>query len=591
MDFCLMRGSLKTLFFVTALGVMVPGLRAAQNDDKPLQVCTPLSTGPCGTLPRFKGSRSVKVPAGESLMDLEGTVILNLVVTAEGSPRDIEVTESTAGELRKIALETAKSWRFEPGTCEGKAVPTQILARISFSATHEPMVQLGSAQMSSADPKKIEKMAAEAAQALDRRDYPAAVATAQDVLALVPLAQRIRLVLGMALLELDRYEEAEAALQEEIKLDPASPFAYDRLGRIYWREHKYEDAITQFKKQINTTPEGFDAYADLGVLLCGRKRCSEAMSSLDKAMAMSPNQSRVLMAHGECKLDLGETEKAIREMEDAANQSGSADSWNQAAYRMAQRSVELERAQAWSDSAISILSAPMKSGSLEHVKPTQLRWVHSMAEYWDTRSWIYYRRGNSEMAQSFAEAAWSLRPSPTMGNHLGQIYENLGRTDDAQRMFALAIAAANLPTKAATRPEDQAEAMDHLTKLAGAGVHIPGLIEKAKAELDSQNSVTVPNYGKLIGNGDFLMEVSADGKVTEVREISGDHTLAFFSDVLQKTQSLFPMPKDAGIELARRGRLTCESGSTQCRFKVLRSEEAWDLAVKEARNTPVRAAE
>ncbi len=510
--------------------------------------------------------------------------MLNMVVTSEGKPRDIELTESTASKLSKIALEAARSWRFEPGTCEGKAVSTLVLARVLFAANRQRTVQLGSTLISSADPQKIEKYAAEASQALDRRDYVSSVIAAQEVLALAPLAKRIRLTLGIALLELDRYDEAETAFQEEIKLDPTSPFAYDRLGRTYWRQHKYDDAIAQFQKQISTTPRGFDGYADLGILLCHRKRCHEALPALEKAQEISPNQSGVMLAHGECQVDLGRTEEAIREMADAASQSGSADSWNQAAYRLAEKNVELDRAQAWSDSAITIASAQLKSVSLEHVKPTQFRWAYAMASYWDTRAWIYFRRGDLETARPLIDAAWYLRPSPTLGNHLGQIYEKLDRPEDAKRTFAMAIAAASIPTKAATQPEDQAEAMDHLIRLAGPGADVSGLIDKAKAELDSQNTVTVPNSMNLAGEADFLMKINANAGISEVRAISGGQAFTGFAEVVKKIQLSLPIPKDAVIEIPRRATLVCESAANPCRLKMLRAEEARDLAIREARD-------
>jgi hypothetical protein len=42
------------------------------------------------------------------------------------------------------------------------------------------------------------------------------------------------------------------------------------------------------------------------------------------------------------------------------------------------------------------------------------------------------------------------------------------------------------------------------------------------------------------------------------------------------------IPEGVGIEIPRRGQLSCRAGENQCRFKILRSEEALELATEEA---------
>ncbi len=66
-----------------------------------------------------------------------------------------------------------------------------------------------------------------------------------------------------------------------------------------------------------------------------------------------------------------------------------------------------------------------------------------IAQYWDTRGWIYFLRSDTPSALAYIEAAWPLLYFvPAVGNHLGQIYEKAGRREDAIRAYAMAVAAA-----------------------------------------------------------------------------------------------------------------------------------------------------
>jgi periplasmic protein TonB len=61
-----------------------------------------------------------------------GTVVLWLVVGVDGKPRDIRVLRTLGLGLDEKAMEAVKTWRFEPGTKDGKPVDTQIQVEVNF---------------------------------------------------------------------------------------------------------------------------------------------------------------------------------------------------------------------------------------------------------------------------------------------------------------------------------------------------------------------------------------------------------------------------------------------------------------------------
>jgi TonB family protein len=60
----------------------------------------------------------------------QGTVTLSLIVGTDGKPRDLTVSCSSAPDLNENALDAVKSWRFEPGTKQGKPVVVEISVEV-----------------------------------------------------------------------------------------------------------------------------------------------------------------------------------------------------------------------------------------------------------------------------------------------------------------------------------------------------------------------------------------------------------------------------------------------------------------------------
>ncbi|MGA3088247.1 MAG: energy transducer TonB [Terriglobales bacterium] len=62
----------------------------------------------------------------------QGTVLLWVVVGADGRPRDIQVARSVGMGLDEKAIEAVKRWKFEPSMREGRPVAVQVNIEVSF---------------------------------------------------------------------------------------------------------------------------------------------------------------------------------------------------------------------------------------------------------------------------------------------------------------------------------------------------------------------------------------------------------------------------------------------------------------------------
>jgi len=62
----------------------------------------------------------------------QGTVVLSLIVDADGRPRDIHVVRPLGMGLDEKAVEALRKWRFEPGRKGGIPVAMQVNVEVSF---------------------------------------------------------------------------------------------------------------------------------------------------------------------------------------------------------------------------------------------------------------------------------------------------------------------------------------------------------------------------------------------------------------------------------------------------------------------------
>jgi len=62
--------------------------------------------------------------------NISGSVLLTMVVTAEGKVRDIKVIKGLGEGLDQQLIEAVRTWRFEPGTKNGRPVAVELSTRI-----------------------------------------------------------------------------------------------------------------------------------------------------------------------------------------------------------------------------------------------------------------------------------------------------------------------------------------------------------------------------------------------------------------------------------------------------------------------------
>ena len=72
-------------------------------------------------------------PAEARRNKVQGVVKLEVVITAEGLPRDIRVLTSPSEELSQSALEAVSQWRYRPTLLNGQPIEVVTEVRVNYS--------------------------------------------------------------------------------------------------------------------------------------------------------------------------------------------------------------------------------------------------------------------------------------------------------------------------------------------------------------------------------------------------------------------------------------------------------------------------
>ena len=543
---------------------------------------TPPESQPCVTPPRLVRKADPVYPPEDLKSKIEGTVLLDMVIGSDGIPRDIRISRSLKPNFDQAAITAARQWQFEPAKYQDKAVAISAHIEINFRVTPGTNSQpnTGSASVGPS-PQELQNLFAAAGDAYTRHDYADAAARARQVTELDPRHRSAWNLLGLSLFALNQDDAAADALKKQIEVDPANHYAYNNLGRVYAHEHKYDLAIGQFRKQLAIDPQDRYAPLNLGLALYNQKKYADAAAEFERALEISPSNASALLGLAECHLELGQNEKALDEFSRATSAASSPGVWNNAAYHLATHNLQLDRAQKWAESAAETQGAMLRDVSLDRLTPAQMDHARSLATIWDTLGWVHFVRGDLQPAGSYLRAAWQLFPDATVGDHLGQVYEKLGRRDDALHTYAMALASQDT-SQETSQSESRAEVREKLAKLTGAEFDSAALTEAGRTQLAAEQSLAVPNSGKVSGTGEFLLLTAAPDKIIDARQINGDAALQPLSSALRSTKLPLDMPPSADVQIPRRGTVTCAAGRSDCQLALLSAATASELARKEA---------
>ena len=227
--------------------------------------------------------------------------------------------------------------------------------------------------------------------------------------------------LGNALAAQGKYDEAEKAYREAIRIEPTQSLGHESLGNFLRQQKRYGEAEAAFRQIIALNPSWAEPYDRLGDVLRLQERYSEAEAAFRKAIALAPSWA---FPYG----GLGE---ALEEQERYSEA--------EAAFRQA---IALDPSWAWAHNNLGdVLRLQERYNEAENAFRQAITLSPSWAQYHDNLGEVLRLQERYNEAENAFRQAIAFDPSWAWHhNSLGKVLEEQERYSEAEAAFRRAIA-------------------------------------------------------------------------------------------------------------------------------------------------------
>ena len=169
-----------------------------------------------------------------------------------------------------------------------------------------------------ADPESLEGWKLKGEIALRQTDLNGALESWTEASRLAPEDTNLLTSLGDLLIRRnDRLDDALAAYDRVLKLDPSDARVLVSKGSIYERREQWEEAARAYSAALEIDPNLVRARSSLGAVLFKVGRFDEASRDLRKAIELSPRDLRSHVFLGLAQNHLGHFDLALEELKEA----------------------------------------------------------------------------------------------------------------------------------------------------------------------------------------------------------------------------------------------------------------------------------
>lgn len=208
-----------------------------------------------------------------------GPVVVDLIIDEKGNVVSAQVV-SGHPLLRAVMLKAARAWKFKPATVN--KVPVRLGGRITYAFPSSEDLFKGKTI------GELEKQTREK-----------------------PETAEAHYELGVAYIELKRYDEAVAQLTEAIRIDPRSADAHLKLGHVYSRLNSHQKALEAFAEAARLNPDSSEAFHALGLANMALGSYEEAIEAFKSSLQVEGPIITSYFALGKCYVHLNRAGEAV----------------------------------------------------------------------------------------------------------------------------------------------------------------------------------------------------------------------------------------------------------------------------------------
>jgi tetratricopeptide (TPR) repeat protein len=237
---------------------------------------------------------------------------------------------------------------------------------------------------------------------------------------------------------------------------------------------------------------------------------------------------------------------------------------NSVAYALAEKKKGLPQALQYAEKAVHEVEEESSKIQVSQLEIQTFTVSNSLAAYWDTLGWVHFGLGNLDEAEKYLKAAWTMTQNAVIGDHLGQVYEKLGKRRQAARAYQLALHVIGRNGD----PQMRDRLKLSVAALSG-GANSSSVVKDAGIELSDERTYKLPqirDWGGGYKSAEFVIALTKEPGVADTKFLSGAQELQSASAALGALRSGFPFPDDSHARVVRRGRLSCSEFSKGCVF-------------------------
>ncbi len=321
-----------------------------------------------------------------------------------------------------------------------------------------------------------------------------------------------------------------------------------------------------FEARIMTNPHDGNAYLTLGDSYLAGHEYEAAVTNLEKAAGLLPFSEPAELSLARAYLGAGQDDKAVATFKQMIAMDRSANTLNNAAYFLGDKSTHMHLAEKWAKSAVTQVENELNRSDLGSIQTRSAQLTGSLAADWDTLGWIKFREGDLSGAEKYIHAAWVIANYTDVGYHLGTVYEALNRKDEAIEAYTQTLA---LVPDSRSLSDDERAAKRNLASLLGGDSLADERVQQARADFHSRRSIQVDNPNHLTGSGRFILIIGSGSKVEAIRAVDRNSPVNQLGPEVQSASMPQPFPDGTLQKMPRAGRISCPGADRACTFTLL----------------------
>lgn len=128
-----------------------------------------------------------------------------------------------------------------------------------------------------------------------------------------PGSWRVHQVLAQSYAEAERQPDAAVECKLAIEMRPKEPGLHQQLGDIYWSENHLDEAEAAYQDELQIDPQSYEAMYKLGVVSLEKSKPEVAARLLSEALRRAPESLETHYQLGRAEVQLGQYQPAIRD--------------------------------------------------------------------------------------------------------------------------------------------------------------------------------------------------------------------------------------------------------------------------------------